>query len=157
MGATPSAVPGCETGCARVAQQGHQQNHPAQAKHTHQPQPCGSARPWAAGAQRRHIKPRAGRHGLVRRLAYTEQPQCGNGHSRAARSGSRMRVRCHCQPARLVILHPCSIQARSPYQAASLASGGRSVSISQGSFYASSHSASSVHSTCRPAFCKAVP
>ena len=54
-------------------------------------------------------------------------------HSRAARSGALMRVRCHCQPARLVILKPCSIQARRPYQPASLASGGRSVRISQGS------------------------
>jgi len=40
-------------------------------------------------------------------------------HNRAARWGSVMRVRCHCQPPRLVILNPCSIQARNPYQQAS--------------------------------------
>src|SRR2546429_60424 len=39
-------------------------------------------------------------------------------HRRAARSGLVMWVRCHCQPARLVILKPCSIQARKPYQQA---------------------------------------
>src|SRR4029434_8528798 len=54
-------------------------------------------------------------------------------HRRAARSGWVMRVRCHCQPARLVILKPCSIQARTPYQQAVLASGGRSVKINHGS------------------------
>ena len=42
-------------------------------------------------------------------------------HRRSARSGSVMRVRCHCQPARFVILNPCSIQARIPYQQASQA------------------------------------
>lgn len=47
-------------------------------------------------------------------------------HSRAARAGCAMRVRCHCQPPRLVSLKLCSIQARRPYQAAVLASGGRS-------------------------------
>ena len=45
----------------------------------------------------------------------------------AARSGSVMRVRCHCQPPRLVTLNPCSIHARSPYQPASATSGGKSV------------------------------
>ena len=54
-------------------------------------------------------------------------------HRRAARSGLVMWVRCHCQPARLVILKPCSIQARNPYQQAVLASGGRSVRINHGS------------------------
>jgi hypothetical protein len=54
-------------------------------------------------------------------------------HRRAARCGSVMRVRCHCQPARFVTLKPCSIQARSLYQHASLASGGKSVRIHHGS------------------------
>ena len=40
-------------------------------------------------------------------------------HSRAARCGSVMRVRCHCHPPRFVILKPCSIQALNPYQHAS--------------------------------------
>src|SRR5215813_6570822 len=44
-------------------------------------------------------------------------------HNRAARWGSLMGVRCHCQPPRLVILKLCSIQARSPYQHASPALG----------------------------------
>src|SRR5262249_56395982 len=50
-------------------------------------------------------------------------------HRRAARSGWVIRVRCHCQPARLIHLNCCSIQARRPYQPASLASGGKSVRI----------------------------
>jgi transposase len=37
-------------------------------------------------------------------------------HKRAARWGSVMHVRCHCHPPRFVILTPCSIHARSPYQ-----------------------------------------
>ena len=35
-------------------------------------------------------------------------------HRRAAQSRLVMWVRCHCQPARLVILKPCSIHARNP-------------------------------------------
>ena len=54
-------------------------------------------------------------------------------HRRAARSGMVMWVRCHCHPARLVILKPCSIQARKPYQQALLASGGKSVRSNHGS------------------------
>jgi len=54
-------------------------------------------------------------------------------HRRAARAESVIRVRCHGQPARLVNLKPCAIQARRPYQSASLASGGRSVRITHGS------------------------
>ena len=65
-------------------------------------------------------------------------------HNRAARCGSVMRVRCHCQPPRLVILKPCSIQARKPYQHALPALGARSVSSNHGSRYPSSHRASSV-------------
>jgi hypothetical protein len=78
-------------------------------------------------------------------------PQAGrplwSGHARAV----------PLQPARLVLWKPCALQARSPYHAASLASGGRSVRTSHGSFYPSSHRASRGPSTCRPAFCKAVP
>lgn len=48
---------------------------------------------------------------------------------RAARWGTVLRVRCHCHPARLVRLKPCSIQARSPYYQVALASGGKSVRI----------------------------
>jgi hypothetical protein len=54
-------------------------------------------------------------------------------HSRAARCGSVMRVRCHCHPPRFVILKPCSLHARNPYQHASPALGARSVSNNQGS------------------------
>jgi hypothetical protein len=53
--------------------------------------------------------------------------------NRAARAGSRRRVRCHGQPARLVIFKPGSIQARRPYPPAARAAGGRSVRLSQGS------------------------
>lgn len=53
-------------------------------------------------------------------------------HRRSARCGSVMRVRCHCHPARVVSVKPCSIQARRPYQHASEVSGGRSVRMHQG-------------------------
>jgi hypothetical protein len=66
-------------------------------------------------------------------------------------------VRCHCQPARLMHLNCCSIQARSPYQPASLASGGRSVRISHGSVSPSSQQASRVHRSRRWGRLKAVP
>ena len=46
-------------------------------------------------------------------------------HRRAARWGSVMRVRCHCQPARLVSWKPYSIHARKPYQHAAPAVGAR--------------------------------
>ena len=65
----------------------------------------------------------------VRFAPDTQQPQGGHGDGQpqsAARSGLVMCVRCHCQPARFVIVKPCSIQARRPYQPALLASGGRS-------------------------------
>src|SRR5439155_5989023 len=65
-------------------------------------------------------------------------------HRRAARSGLVIWVRCHCQPARLVIFKPCSIHARNPYQQAALASGGRSVSINHGSLSPTSQHANSV-------------
>ncbi len=78
-------------------------------------------------------------------------------HRREARPGSLIRVRCNCHPARLVTLKPCSIQARSPYQAASLASGGTSVRINHGSLSPASQRAKSVQSTCRPCPFKAVP
>ena len=52
---------------------------------------------------------------------------------RLARSGSLMRVCCHCQPPRLVSLKPHSIQVRRLYQQTSACSGVRSVMISQGS------------------------
>jgi hypothetical protein len=54
-------------------------------------------------------------------------------HNRAARWASLRRVRCHCHPPRLVILKPCSIHARNPYQYAAPALGARSVSNNQGS------------------------
>ena len=78
-------------------------------------------------------------------------------HRRAARCGSVMRVCCHCQPARFVTLKPCSIQARSPYQQAALAAGGRSVRINHGSVYPSSQQASNVQWSWRGARLKAVP
>ena len=55
-------------------------------------------------------------------------------HSRSARAGSSVRVYCHCQPPRFKRLKPCSIQARSPYQQACAAWGGRLVSMSQASW-----------------------
>ena len=78
-------------------------------------------------------------------------------HRRAARSGARMRVRCPGQPARWVIVQPCAIEARSPYQQASLASGGRAVSLSPGAVSPSAPRANRVPSTCPPACCEAVP
>src|SRR5205807_3064829 len=52
---------------------------------------------------------------------------------RAARAGWGIRVRCHGQPARLVSVKPCSIQARRPYQQAVLAAGGSAVRSTHGS------------------------
>ena len=78
-------------------------------------------------------------------------------HRRAARSGCVMWVRCHCQPARLVIFNPCSIQARNPYQQAVLASGGRSVRSNHGSLYPGSQQASRVQCNCRWRPLKAIP
>src|SRR5262252_7200119 len=59
-------------------------------------------------------------------------------HRRAARAGWVMWVCCPCQPARLVLLQPCAIQARTPYQQAVLASSGRSVRLNHGSVYPAS-------------------
>jgi len=78
-------------------------------------------------------------------------------HKRAARWGAVIRVRCHCQPARLVTLKPCSIQARRPYQHASLVVGGRAVRMNQGAVSPSSQQASKVHARRRGARLKAVP
>ena len=49
-----------------LAQQGHQQGHPALAKHAHQPQPSCPARPRTTRAQRRDVQQRAGWDRLVR-------------------------------------------------------------------------------------------
>jgi hypothetical protein len=54
-------------------------------------------------------------------------------------------------------LNCCSIQARRPYQPAALASGGKSVRISQGSVYPSSQQASKVQRSRRAGLLKAVP
>jgi hypothetical protein len=54
-------------------------------------------------------------------------------HNRAARCGSLLRVRCHCQPPRFVIVQPCAIPVRKPYQHASPALGARSVNNNPGS------------------------
>jgi hypothetical protein len=77
-------------------------------------------------------------------------------HNRAARWGSLMRVRCHCQPPRFVIFKPGSIHARNPYQQASPALGARSVSNNHGSLSPSSQRASSLQLS-RRAPCNAVP
>ena len=77
-------------------------------------------------------------------------------HSRAARSGWVMRVRCHGQPARLMHVHGGAIQARRPYQPASLASGGKSVRISQGSVPLCP-AGQQVHRSCRCQLLQAVP
>jgi hypothetical protein len=68
-----------------------------------------------------------------------------------------MWVRCHCQPARWVLLKPCAIHARHPYPQAVLASGGRAVSINHGSLSPASQQANSVQWSwrCRPL--KAIP
>ena len=58
-----------------------------------------------------------------------------------------MRVRCHCQPPRLVSLKPCLIQARKPYPAAVLATGGRSVTSNHRSVYPGSQQASIVQAS----------
>jgi hypothetical protein len=70
-------------------------------------------------------------------------------HRRAARSGLVMRVRCHGHPARLVLVKPCSIQARKPSQQAVLASGGTSVRINHGALSLASQHASNVPCSCR--------
>ena len=73
--------------------------------------------PRALRAHVSHVEQRAGGNRLVRLTPDAEQSQRRDGH---------------CQPARLVIFKPCSIQVRRPYQPASLASGDRFVRISQG-------------------------
>src|SRR6266481_5768913 len=85
-------------------------------------------------------------------------------HRRAARSGFVIWVRCPCQPARFVIWKPCSLQARTPYQQAVLASGGRSGRINHGSLSPASQHASRVQWSWRwrplkalPVPCQAVP
>jgi hypothetical protein len=75
---------------------------------------------WQLGSYHKHI--------VI--LSFNSRPMPSS--MRTARSGWVFRVRCHCQPARLRHFNCCSIQARNPYQPASLASGGRSVRISQG-------------------------
>jgi len=90
--------------------------------------------------------------------AYSASPR------RAARSGGVLGVRCPCQPARWVLLKPCAIQARTPYQQAVLASGGRSVRSNQGAVSPASQQASRGHWSGRwrpvkamPVPCQAVP
>src|SRR5947209_8529679 len=70
-------------------------------------------------------------------------------HSRVARSGSSIRVCCHCQPPLLLSLNPCSIQLRIPYQEASPCCGSRSLKISQGSSCPTPHQPSNVPAICR--------
>ena len=65
-------------------------------------------------------------------------------HSRVARAGCAVRVRCHCQPPRLVSLQLCSIQARKPYQAAVLTAGGQSVTSNHRSAWPGSQQTSKV-------------
>ena len=64
------------------------------------------ARPRPRWTQRCHVQQRAGRNASIRRPAHTENHRVATAtasHSRAARAGSVMRVRCHCQPARSAI------------------------------------------------------
>jgi hypothetical protein len=136
------------------AQQGHQQGHPARATHAHQPQASRPPRPRTPRAQRRHVRQRARRNvvcGHPPPLRRHSVATATASQSRAARSGARRRVRCHCQPARLGIVKPCAIQARRPYQQASLASGGRAVRSSPGAVEPSAHRANNGHAPCRPA------
>lgn len=67
---------------------------------------------------------------------------------RCALLGSVMRVPCHCQPPRLMVLKPCSIHARIPYQQTLLVSGGKSVRMNHASLYPSSQYARSVDGIC---------
>lgn len=78
-------------------------------------------------------------------------------HSRSARSGSIMRVYCHCQPPCLIFLKPCSIQARKPYQQAPAVWGGRSVKINHGSACPASQRANRVQAKRVFGLLKAVP
>jgi hypothetical protein len=78
-------------------------------------------------------------------------------HRRVARSASVRRVRCHGPPPRLATWKLGAIQARNPYQAASLASGGRSVTSSHGSWEPWSQRANKVPSRRRGFPAKAVP
>lgn len=66
-------------------------------------------------------------------------------HSRSARSGCSIRVRCHCHPPRLMTLNPCSIQLRNAYQRGSDAGAGRSVRTSQASAQPATRPANNVH------------
>src|SRR5882724_11679851 len=119
-----------------LVEQRHQDEVPTPAKDTHQPQAGGTPRPGGAGTS----TVTSGTV-LAGTVASASPPTLSShkvatataSHRRAARSGLVIWVRCHCQPARLVILKPCSIQARKPYQPAVLASGGRSVRINHGS------------------------
>ena len=118
-----------------LVQQGHQHHHPAPAKATDQAQAGGPVQSALARQCRRDIEPRPLGEALLGRpptLSNHKVATATANHRRAARWGSVMRVRCHGHPARLVSLKPCSIQARNPYQQASLASGGKSVRINQG-------------------------
>ena len=125
-----------------VVEQRHQDQVPAPAKDTDQPQAGGPPRPAGGSASTSAVTSgtRAGLESSPHRprrrpSAATRSPPATARHRRAARAGGVMWVRCHCPPARLVILQPGSIQARNPYQQAVLASGGRSVRINQGSVY----------------------
>ena len=143
-----------------VVEQRHQDQVPAPAKDTDQPQAGGTPRPRRLGHQRRDVGTVLA--GIVSSaspptLSSHKVATATASHRRAARAGWVMWVRCHCQPARLVILKPCSIQARNPYQQAVLASGGRSVRINQGSLYPPSQHASSVQWSWRWRPLKAIP
>lgn len=78
-------------------------------------------------------------------------------HSRAARCGSVIRVRGPCPPPRLVIVKPCSLQARNPYQPAAPALGARAVSNNHGSVEPASQRASRVQVSRRRGPGNAVP
>ena len=129
-----------------LVQQGPQDQNPAAAKDTDQAQAGGSMLPALAGqcAETSSRVP----SGLVSLAApptlisYKVATATGSPR-RTARCGLVMRVRCHCHPARLVSLKPCSIQARRPYQQASPTSGGKSVRINQGSLQPASQQANS--------------
>ena len=135
-----------------LVEQGHQDQVPTPTKDTDQSQAGGTPRPRLPGT--RAVTSGTVLTGIVSSaspptLRSHRVATATASHRRAARSGLVMWVRCHGQPARLVILKPCSIHARNPYQQAVLASGGRSVRITHGSLSPASQQASRVQCSWR--------
>jgi hypothetical protein len=139
-----------------LAQQGYQQGYPTLAKY---PDPAAGGSPSASAGTLGTTRSRPARgwpeSSRPRRRHHVATATAS--HRRAARAGSRLCVRCHSHPARLVILTPGAIRASRPSQATSLASGGQFVRINHGSLSPASPRANRVRSRCRPAAARLCP